>query len=310
MKASDIRSIACIGAGTIGASWASFYAYKGFPVTVQDVSAEFLEKCKGLIESNLAFFVSVGAEDSLETMKDRIRYTTEIGEAVRDAQLIQESITEKYEVKQAVLGEIDKYNTDAFYCSSTSGLLITEISRYSAFAARCVTAHPFNPPHLIPLVELVKGEQTSQETLDTVFDFYRSIGKEPVKIYKEMNGHVASRLQLALWREAIDLVVKGVISVEDVDTACQYGPGLRWGVMGPNMIIHLGGGEGGVKKMMTLAPVEKWWGEMASWSKFPEKSWEMLPEGCEAAMHGRSFKEMAQIRDERLIGLLKVLGKL
>ena len=315
LKTKDIKKIACIGSGVIGSSWASYFLFKGLTVNIQDVSEDRLEKAKKKIKENLEFFVEVGAlgkNDPNHLMK-RAHFVLDIKDAVQDVQLIQESIIEEYGIKQELLKEIDAVNTEALYCSSTSGLLISEIAKYSKNASRCITAHPFNPPHLVPLVELVKGGNTSPETMDTAFEFYKAIGKEPVKIFQEIPGHVANRLQLALWREAIDLVAKGVCSVEDVDKACQYGPGLRWGIMGINMILHLGGGEEGLKKMVE-APfgpaLEVWWADMATWNKFPEGSKKILTDGCEKAMGGRSFGEMAALRDQRLVGLLKVLEKL
>jgi len=309
-----ITEIACIGGGVIGASWASYFAAKGIAVNLQDISNKFLEQAKTEIDKNLKFFVDINVlqKSELDTIAGLVHYTTDLREAVENVQLIQESIVEDYGIKQQLIKEIDTYNQTALLCSSTSGLLMTKIAEHSEFASRCITAHPFNPPHLIPLVELVKGKKTSKETVDLAYDFYKSIGKEPVRINKEIPGHLANRLQVALWRETIDLVMNGVCSLEDVDTACQYGPGLRWGIMGPNMILNLGGGEGGIARLIEhLGPaIESWWADEADWKKFPEGSTEVLVEGCKKAMHGKDIQEMEKVRDQRLIGLLKILGKM
>jgi 3-hydroxyacyl-CoA dehydrogenase len=214
---------------------------------------------------------------------------------------------------------VDKYAPpDAIFASSTSGLLITEIARLSERPERCLGAHPYNPPHLIPLVEINKGEKTSEETVQRTCAFYESLGKAPVVLRKEALGFIANRLAMALYREAIDLVVRGVCSVEDIDKAVNFGPGLRYALMGPNLIYQLGGGQGGIQGLFkhTGGSVELWWEDMATWKKWPPGWYEMAQEGVNRQManrspgQGRTNEEIARWRDDGLIEILKFLKKL
>jgi len=314
MQATDIKKIACIGAGTIGASWASYYLWKGYPVTVQDLTKEALSRARSLIKNNLTFLVDKGllTENELTFTKISVNYTTDIGEAVKDVQFIQESAFEDYEVKKTLFREIDEDAPEAIFATSSSGLLISEIQKASRFPARCLTAHPFNPPHLIPLVELVKGQATGEETFNLAYDFYKLIGKVPVRVNKEVPGHIANRIAFAYWRECIDLVMNGVCSVEDLDLASCYGPGPRYALMGPHLIYHLGGGPGGIRDFINhLGPsAEMWWDDMATWKRFPEGCKDVLEKGVQEELAGRTAQELAAWRDEKLVELLKGLGRL
>ncbi len=314
MQVSDIKKIACIGAGTIGASWASYFLWKGYPVAVQDVTEEALERAKKLIDSNLNFLLGKGllTEAVLDKANKSVNYHTNIGEAVKDVQFIQESAFENYDVKKALFKDIDEFAPQAIFASSSSGLLISEIQKSSRFPERCIIAHPFNPPHLIPLVELVRGKATSEETLTVAYDFYKAIGKMPVRVNKEVPGHIANRIAMAYWRECIDLVMNGVCTVEDVDLASCYGPGPRYALMGPHLIYHLGGGPGGVKDFINhLGPsVEMWWEDMATWKKFPEGCREVLEKGVLDELAGKTPEELAAWRDEKLVKLLGDLDRL
>jgi 3-hydroxyacyl-CoA dehydrogenase len=248
-----------------------------------------------------------------------VKYTTNIAEALKDVQFIQECALERYETKQSLLAEVDKYAPkDAVFASSTSGLLITEIAKGSKHPERCLGAHPYNPPHLIPLVEIGKGDRTSEETVRKTCDFYTSLGKEPIVLRKEARGFIANRLSVALYREAVDLVMRGVCSIEDVDKAVNFGPGLRYALMGPNLIYQLGGGPYGLTGIMThIGPtVEAWWADMADWKKWPAGWLEKAQEGVNQEManrspeQGRTNAEIVRWRDDGLVELLKFLKKI
>ena len=233
MKVSDIKKVACVGGGVIGSSWAIQYAMRGLSVALYDINDEQLLKSRGQMEKSLDALV--GHDAITQTQKAeivaRVHPTTSMEEAVSDAQFIQESGPERLEIKRSILAQVEQYAaSDALYASSTSGLLISEIVAEAAHPERCVGAHPYNPPHLIPLVEITRGEKSSDEVVKTVYDFYQSIGKEAVLLRKECPGFIANRLQLALYREVQDLVMRGVCSVEDVDKALVYGPGIRWAI--------------------------------------------------------------------------------
>lgn len=316
----NVKKIACIGAGTIGASWASYFLWKKIPTNVQDINDQALERAKKLIDGNLLFLQTKGlmTESECRAAIGMASYGTGIGDAVNGVDFIQESALENYDVKRAVLQEIDAANSTAVFASSTSGLLISEIQKHSKFPERCLTAHPFNPPHLVPLVELVRGAQTNEATCQFAYAFYKAIGKMPIMVNKEVPGHIANRIAMALWRECIDLVMNGVCSAEDVDLACSYGPGLRYALMGPNLIYHLGGGEKGVRGIIDhIGPsIEMWWQDMADWKHFPADSREVLESGVIKEMENRQASEgktpaqIAAWRDEKLVELLISLNRL
>ena len=178
------------------------------------------------------------------------------------------------------------------------------------YPERILIAHPFNPPHLIPLVELVPGKKTNPELIGFMADFFEKLGKTPVILKKEIPGHIANRLQAALWREAIQLVIDGVASLEDVDKALYAGPGLRWALLGQHMIFHLGGGtDGGIGYFVNHIGVsfEKLWKDMAKWEHLPAETKERLTDGIKEQMNGRKIKDIAAWRDEKLIEILKVI---
>lgn len=314
MKVDEIRKVACVGAGTIGSSWAAYFLWKGYPVSVQDISEAILTKSADLVRKNLDAFIKAGLMSAGESAAAiaRATYTTSVAAAVADVQFIQESVLEKYPVKQAVLQEIDMAAPAAIFASSTSGLLMTEIQKFSKYPGRCITAHPYNPPHLIPLVELVKGRDTDEEIMEITYQFYEKIGKVPVKVLKEVPGHIANRVTMAFWRECTEVVMRGICSVEDMDKAVCYGPGLRYALMGPFMIYHLGGGDAGIKGLIehvgTTAKV--WMEDMAKWTEFPEESKDILQNGVIREMGDRSPQEIAAWRDEKLVEMLKMLNRL
>jgi carnitine 3-dehydrogenase len=321
MSTSTIKKVAILGGGVIGSSWATNFIWQGVSVNVYDIDENCLKVAQERVTGNLKYLAQKGIITS-EKMIEAISlatYTADIEDAVSDVQFIQEAGPEQYETKQALLAECDQYApSDAVFATSSSGLLITEIAKYSNIPERCIGAHPYNPPHLIPLVEIGKGEKTSEETVRKTYDFYRSLGKEPIVLQKEALGFIANRLSVALYREAIDLVVRGVCSVEDIDKAVSYGPGLRYALMGPNLIYQLGGGPYGIQGILHhIGPsVELWWADMADWKKWPEGWGEKAQNGVNKTManrppeQGRTPEEIVRWRDDKLLELLKILGKL
>ena len=311
MNSEVIERIACIGAGTIGSSWATYFLIKGLSVNIQDINDKALEESKRKINNNLDYLRgnNVISNKQYENVQKNVKFTTEIKEAVSGVQFIQESALEKYDIKKNIIEEIDKYkNEDVIIASSSSGLLVSKLQMFSKHPENVIIAHPFNPPHLIPLVELVRGK-ASERTLEIANQFYKKIGKIPIVLNKEVPGHVANRIQAAVWRESIDLVLNGVCSVEDVDAAVCYGPGLRWALMGPNMIFNLGGGNKGIEGFLGQfrSSFETWWDDMADWKKFPENCGEILSLAIEKEMASSSIEDKVKWRDSNLISILKSL---
>ena len=308
----NVESIAIIGTGVIGSSWAAFYASKGFQVKMWDVDAELCQKGyqQAVDIIRLLQVQGILSGDKGEASISRIGSTSGLEQAVENVQLVQESVAENYEIKQQVFKSLDAHTeANVILASSSSGLLMTPIQQVTDHPGRCLIAHPFNPPHLIPLVELVPGDGTDEQTISKMKVFYEELGKVPVVLKKAVPGHIANRLALALWREAVDLVVQGIASVEDVDKAVSAGPGLRWAVMGPHMIYHLGGGAGGMDHFIDhFAPAVKvWWESLATWTTLPPEAKTMLVDGLKAEIGDRTLSDMNRRRDEKLIKILKIL---
>jgi carnitine 3-dehydrogenase len=313
MKVQDIKKVVCIGGGTIGASWATYYLWKGLNVYIQDINEGALERAKELIQSNMNFLVEKGiiTKEMRQEAEKQAVYTVDMKEALTGAQFVQESAFESYEVKQKIVSELDEYAPRAIYASSSSGLLISEIQKLSKFPERCIIAHPFNPPHLIPLVEIVKGEKTSDQTASIAYDFFKSIDKEPIIVDKEVPGHVANRISMAVWREAAELVLNGVCSVEDVDKAVCYGPGLRYALMGPHLIWELSNPKGIAATIEHIGPsMNTWLADMADWKRLPENVGEAMKEGLKEATVNTTPDQLKAWRDDKLIEILKQVGKI
>jgi len=307
-----IKSVGIVGTGVIGSSWAAFYASKGFMVKMYDVDPSLCQKGLRMAKDYLEVLRVRGLLPDKD-YKKAIADTTvvnDLTEAVKDVQLVQESTAENYEVKHQVFKVMDaETSPDVILASSSSGLLMTEIQKATQHPERCLIAHPFNPPHLILLVELVPGEQTDDNTISKMKTFFEDLGKVPVVLKKEVPGHIANRLAAALWREATDIVLKGIASVEDVDKALFAGPGIRWAFMGQHLIYHLGGGEGGIEQFIDhLGPAfEQWWKSMDTWTSLPPEAKNILAEGVKEELRGKSLTEMTQWRDDTLIKLLKLI---
>lgn len=320
MKAEDIKKVASIGGGVIGSSWTTLFALRGLQVVQYDINEACIEKCKENIDRNLASLAEFGAvkAEDLAAIKEHILYTTSIAQAVKDAQFIQENGPERLPLKQGILAEIEAAApADAIYASSSSGLLISDVTANAVHPQRCVGGHPYNPPHLIPLVEISYCEATDPENVQLAKAFYQSIGKEAVILNKECPGFIANRLQLAVYREMIELVMRGVCSAEDADKALTFGPGVRWAIFGHNMIMQLGN-PGGLKGMMEMLGDggDAWLADMADWKHMPNKEYgEIAQDSVDEMMRnfpdevGHTNPEIAKYRDKMLIEILKLHHK-
>jgi 3-hydroxyacyl-CoA dehydrogenase len=304
-----VKRVAVLGAGTIGASWTAWFLSRGLQVAVWDPNPAAEPYVRDYIANAWPILQRIGV--AAGASPDAWRFVSTPQEAVRDAQFVQENAPERIAVKRALFEQIEAgLPDDAILASSSSGLPMSEMQEGRRAAARMAIGHPFNPPHLIPLVEVVAGKDTDAETVRWCLDFYRHIGKRPIHIRKEAAGHLANRLQAALYREAVSAVASGLASVEDVDTAITAGPGLRWAIFGPHMTFHLGGGEGGMPHMLEqFAPVfETWWSTMRTPPLTPEVRQQII-DGVAAEARGRGIAELARERDEKLVALLALVAK-
>jgi carnitine 3-dehydrogenase len=304
-----IRRVAVIGTGTIGASWTALFLARGLEVTASDPAADAEAMLQRRVEAIWPVLQRLGVAPAAQPA--RANFVRSAADVARGAQFVQENGPEREDLKRALFAELDRVLLpDAIIASSSSGLLMSRIQDACRHPDRCVIGHPFNPPHLIPLVEVVGGAQTSQATIDRTMAFYAAIGKHPIHIRKEVKGHVANRLQAAMWREAVSLVENGVASVADVDAAISSGPGLRWALMGPHLTFHLAGGSGGMDHFMAqfAGPIQGWWQDLGTPVLTPELQRKLIAGVAEEAQ-GRSPDELAKRRDERLLALLEALRK-
>jgi len=298
------RTVAVLGTGVIGASWAAYYLSRGFTVVASDPAEGAEQRLRALVEQFWPALERLGLADGASV--DNLRFTPSVPDAVRDAELVQENGPERLDVKRAMLAEVEtSLAPDALIASSSSGLLVSDVQEGMAHPERMVLGHPFNPPHLIPLVEVLGGRQTSAENVDRAVAFYAEIGKKPIRINKEMPGHVANRLQVALWREAFHLVQTGVTSVSDIDTAIAYGPGLRWALLGPFLNLHASGGDGGITHVLEhIGPAQREWARTLG--DYPETD-DYIPvmaQGVDEELAGFDWEETLRQRDELLLDLL------
>jgi len=310
----EIHRIACIGAGLIGHSWATFFAWKGYKVVLQDLNEEILEYASSQIRRNFEFLAEKDLlkNESCESCLGRIRFTTDLEEAVRDADYIQESVYESYKAKKEVFRLMDAaVPPDIILASSSSTLKMSVIQKATKNPERCIVAHPWNPPHLMPLVEIIPGKRTSPDTVKATKEFMSKLGKVTVVQKKEVSGTIGNRLAAALWREAIDLVYRGVAELEDVDKAVSAGPGIRWAILGPHLSYHLGGGKGGIEYYLRhLGPaMAARWRTLATWTSIPPLAEKKIIQGIKkmSLVQEKPVEEIAKWRDEKLVELLKVL---
>jgi len=306
----SINRVAIIGTGVIGASWAALFLAKGLEVVATDVAPNAEASLKKFIEEAWPALSRLGLSPGAS--QANVEFTSDLPTAVERADFVQENGPERIDFKKKLYGQLDELlPADVIVASSSSGLTMSEIQLgCSSHPERCVIGHPFNPPHIIPLVEIVGGAKTSGDTIRRASEFYTGLGKRTVRLHKEVPGHVANRLQAALAREVYYLVAEGVVSVADVDTALCWGPGLRWGVMGQVLLNHLGGGMGGIEHFFAqfTGPVTAWWKVLGSPELTPEVQKKLI-DGLHEEVGSRSIDELAAQRDEVLLGLLELRAK-
>lgn len=305
---SEIQVVGILGAGTIGASWAALFLAAGYEVDVYDPS----EQAEAFVQDYIKHaWPSLERLGLVKREMPQLRFFKTPEEAVKRAQFIQESVPERIDIKHDLYQRIEPHLLpEAIVASSASGLLVKEMQEGWKDPSRFILGHPFNPPHLIPLVELLGNENTKAGVLEQAESIYKSCGKVTIRVNKEVPGHVANRLQAALWREAIHLVNEGVASVEDVDTAVSAGPGLRWSVMGPHMLFNLGSGGHGLGVFCErFAPsFHRWWDDLGNPTLTPEVI-NALSKGVKESENSRSFDALAAERDAKMVEALRAMNQ-
>jgi carnitine 3-dehydrogenase len=301
-----IRRVAVVGTGVIGASWAAQYLARGLDVVASDPAPNAEDNLRNYVDEAWEQLEAIGL--SAGASRERLSFTTDSTQALEKADFVQENGPERPDFKIKLFQQMDEATpVDSILASSSSGITPSVMQSACQHPERIIVGHPFNPPHIIPLVEVVGGTKTSPEAIQHAMRFYASIGKKPIHLRKELPGHVANRLQAALYREMLHLIDQGVLSVEETDTAVSYGPGLRWGVMGQSLQWHLGGGAGGIEHFMEhlMDPLAAMMKTLGNPEVTPELK-QTIVDGVMREAAGRSVDELAQKENEVIIGLLRL----
>ena len=304
---SEFKKTAVLGGGVIGASWTALFLAAGKDVCVFDVDEQAPRNVSDYIDRAWPTLLELGLAQ--EGRRGALCFARSLEGAVDDADFVQENLPERLDLKLEAFSRIEPCLKDnCIVASSASGLMVREMQAGWEDPSNFVLGHPFNPPHLIPLVEVIGNELTAPEAIDAAEAFYEDVGKVTIRVNKEVPGHVANRLQAALWREALHLVKEGVATVEDVDTAVWAGPGLRWGAMGPHMLFNLGAGESGMAAFCEryAESFHRWWDDLGE-PRLDAETGAVLASGLADEAQGRSLEELSAERDALILAHLKAV---
>jgi len=306
MEFAGVKRVAVVATGVIGASWAACFLSRGLDVDATDPAPGAEQRLRSAVTRHWAVLERQGL--AADASQERLRFHAGLDGALAAADFVQESGPERLDLKVELLRRIDAAAPPrAVLASSSSGLPVTALQARCQHPERVVLGHPFSPVHLVPLVEVGGGQMTSAQAIAQAMEFYTAIGKRPIHVRREIPGHIANRLQAALWREAFHLVDQGVASVADIDAAIAHGPGLRWALMGPFMNLHLSGGDGGMQHLLDHlgGPIEAWWQELGEPSLTPELR-RCVVQGVDDERGGRTNAALATTRDAALESLLRL----
>ncbi len=301
----EIRKAAVIGGGLIGMSWASLFLARGLEVTLIDPRAEAKGDLAGFVEAAWPMLraLDLTCQDDVETAA----FSTTI-DALSGIDFVQECGPDRIDLKRRIVGELEAALEDhVIISSSTSSLLASDIQEGARHPERILVGHPMNPPHLVPMVELVGGRETSERTMAEAEAFYRAMKRVTLRVKREVVGHLANRLTSALYREAVNLVAEGIASVEDVDKAIAYGPGMRWALMGPHLTYHLGGGAGGYRHYLDhLGPTQEARWQALGTPRLTDALKEELIAGVDRELQGQDVETLTERRDAALVELYRL----
>jgi carnitine 3-dehydrogenase len=306
---SDVRTVVCAGTGVIGGGWVAYFLARGYDVVAWDPAPGAEQRLRHLVDAAWPALSELGLAEGAD--RSRLTFETDLATACAQADFVQESAPEDLDLKRRLLSDIDAATpAGVVISSSTSGYPMTDMQTECAAPERTVVGHPFNPPYLIPLVEVVGGKQTEADVVAWTSDFFRHAGKSVITMEHEVPGFIANRLQEALWREALHMVASGEATVEQIDLSITDGPGLRWPIHGPMMTFHLAGGQGGMAHMLDhfgpslLSP----WTRLTAPELTPALRDEVVA-GCEREADGRSIDDLVAERDRGVIAVLRALGR-
>ncbi len=303
----EIRKVALIGAGVIGAGWAARLLLNGIDVALSDPDPEAGRKVEEVVAN---------AERAWQRLmpapparRGEITFGRDLEATVADADFVQESAPEREDLKRSLLARVSRAcRPEVVIASSTSGLLPSRLQAEMTSPERFVVGHPFNPVYLLPLVEVCGGSETSDPTRQRAADFYRGLGMHPLMVRREVDGFIADRLLEALWREALHLVNDGIATTDEIDQAIAYGPGLRWAFMGTFLSYRLAGGEAGMRHFMAqFGPTLKLpWTRLEA-PELTEALIDRIVGQSDDQAKGRSIRDLERLRDDCLVSVLQAL---
>ena len=305
----DVRTVCCVGAGVIGGGWAAYFLARGYRVVAWDPAPDAEARLRHVVNAAWPALTELGLSEGASL--DNLVFEPNLAVACAQADFVQESAPEDLDLKRTLLADIDAATpVDVVISSSTSGYGMSEMQTKCAHPERTVVGHPFNPPYLIPLVEVVGGTATDAEVVAWTSAFFTHAGKSVIEMEREVPGFVANRLQEALWREALHMVENGEATVEEIDLSITDGPGLRWALQGPMLTFHLAGGQGGMAHMLDhFGPsLKSPWTRLVAAELTPELR-DAVVDGCEREADGRTIDELVAERDAGVIAVLRALGK-
>jgi carnitine 3-dehydrogenase len=306
----DVSEVTVVGGGVIGSGWVLHYLRMGHHVRAFDPIPAARDRTRALVEDTWELMVELGLRPGASL--DRLDIVDDLAEALRGAQVVQEAVPEVVTMKQQLFTTMDELTPDnAVLLTSTSGISMTTIQSGCRRPERTVVGHPFNPPYLVPLVEVLGGDQTAPEAVAWAAEFYRLNDKDPIVLEREVPAFIASRLQEAMWREALHMIAAGEATVEQIDVSVRQGPGLRWAITGPVMNFHLAGGPGGISHVLDhFGPTLK-----EPWTRLdaPELTDELrqrVIDGCERESGGRPVLDLVAERDRTLVAILNARAEI
>lgn len=306
----DIKTLGLLGTGVIGGGWAARALHCGFDVIAADIDAKMENWISGAVDTARPALDALTAGFDMPS-PGSLTFTTDPRAMAEAADFIQENVPERPDIKSRVLADVSAVApADVIIASSTSGIMPSDIQQSVAAPERFLVGHPFNPVYLLPLVELVGGRQTAPQTIEAARSFYLDLGMHPLVVQREIPGHISDRLQEAIWREILHMVAEGEATTDELDQSIVYGPGMRWAIMGTNMVFHIAGGEAGMRHMLEqFGPALEWpWTRLKAPPLTPDLIDRMV-EGTRQQADGRSIRDLETIRDECLVAVQRVLKK-
>ena len=311
MSIAGISKVAVVGTGLIGSAWATLFLARGLDVVAIDPDPAAPDKLAGTVRTMAAALRDAGVVPGDTLIEPaRMVFAAAPGPELDGVGFVQENAPERVELKRDLFMRLEAFVApDTILASSTTALRVSDFQFACRNPERVIAGHPLNPPHLIPLVEVSGGEATDPAVVDRAMAFYRALGKKPVRLAREIEGHIAGRLSAALWREAVHLVETGVASVADIDAAVVHGPGLRWAAIGPHLTYHVGGGAGGIAAYLAHLgeSQERRWASLGT-PKLTDGLKQRLAEGVAEEAENHSVGELEAERDRRIAATLRALN--